>query len=78
MRKISVDEMQKRLDSLLDEVASEKEFEIHLNGKPVACLTRALPDTVIFPDRSELRASPPPIRESASQAILGLRDNERY
>lgn len=78
MRKISVDEIRENLDSMLDAIGRGDEFVILHCGKPVACLTRALPDTVIFPDRSELRASLPPLRESASQAILGVRDNERY
>ena len=78
MRTINERDVRESLDIILDEIARGDEFVILHNGKPVACLTRALPDTVIFPDRSELRASLPPLRESASQAILGLRDNERY
>ncbi|WP_375171137.1 type II toxin-antitoxin system Phd/YefM family antitoxin [Marinobacter sp.] len=78
MQTINAHDVRKKLDNMLDAVGRGDEFVILHCGKPVARLTRAMPDTVIFPDRSELRASLPPVRESASQAILGLRDDERY
>jgi len=78
MQTIEAHEVRKNLENMLDAVGRGDEFVILHCGKPLARLTRATPDTVIFPDRSELRTSLPPVRESASQAIRGLRDDERY
>jgi hypothetical protein len=49
-----------------------------LSGKPAARLIAALPGRIQFPNRSELRASLPPVRESSAHAVRELRDEERY
>lgn len=57
---------------------SGKEFVIRRRGKPVARLVAALPDSVVFPDRSVLRDSLPPVKVSTAENVLTLRDDERY
>lgn len=78
MRTINVRETREKLADLLDAVASGEEIIILRHGKPAARLTSVLPESVAFPDRSELRASLPPTNESAATAIRALRDDERY
>ena len=78
MQTINVRETRERLASLLDAVASGEEVIILRHGKPAARLISATPDSVVFPDRSELRASLLPANESAAEAIRTLRDDERY
>lgn len=78
MLTINVRETREKLANLLDAVAAGEEVVILRHGKPVARLTGALPEKIQFPNRSELRASLPPVRESAAQAVRELRDEERY
>lgn len=78
MQTINVRETREQLATLLDAVASGEEIVILRNGKPAAKLTSVLPESVAFPDRSELRASLPMAKEPASEVIRSLRDNERY
>lgn len=78
MQTINVRETRERLSSLLDAVAAGDEVVILRHGKPAARLTAALPEKIQFPDRSKLRASLPPVRENAAQAVRELRDEERY
>ncbi|PLW83733.1 type II toxin-antitoxin system prevent-host-death family antitoxin [Kineobactrum sediminis] len=78
MQTINVRETRERLSNLLDAVAAGEEVLILRYGKPAARLTAALPEKIQFPNRSELRASLPPARESAAQAVRELRDEERY
>lgn len=78
MQTINVRETREKLANLLDAVASGEEIVILRHGKPAARLTSVLPESVAFPDRSELRASLPPANESAAEAIRALRDDERY
>jgi len=59
-------------------VAAGEEIVILRHGKPAARLTAALPETIQFPNRSELRASLPVSREGSAQAVQELRDDERY
>ena len=78
MLTINVRETREKLANLLDAVAAGEEVVILRHGKPVARLTGALPEKIQFPNRSELRASLPPARESAAKAVRELRDEERY
>ncbi|WP_445473478.1 type II toxin-antitoxin system Phd/YefM family antitoxin [Marinobacter sp. V034] len=72
----SVLEAQEKLAKLVDAVASGKEIVILRHGKPAARMIPAVQESVIFPDRSELRRSLRPAGESASKAIGALRDND--
>jgi prevent-host-death family protein len=78
MKTINVRYMRQKLGSLLDEVEAGEEFIIIRHGKALARLTSVVPEPVVFPDRSELRSSLPPAKESASEASRALRDEERY
>ena len=78
MQTINVRETREKLSNLLDAVAAGEEIVILRHGKPAARLTAALPEKIQFPNRSELRASLPPSRESSAQAVRELRDDERY
>lgn len=78
MQTINVRETREKLSNLLDAVAAGDEVVILRHGKPVARLTSAQPERVQFPDRSELRNTLPPARESSAQLVRQLRDNERY
>lgn len=78
MRTINVRETREKLADLLDAVAYGEEVIILRHGKPAARLTSVLPESVAFPDRSDLRSSLPPANESAAMAIRALRDDERY
>jgi prevent-host-death family protein len=78
MQTINVRETREKLSNLLDAVAAGEEVVILRHGKPAARLTAALPKKIQFPNRSELRASLPPTRESSAHAVRELRDEERY
>ncbi|WP_092013177.1 type II toxin-antitoxin system Phd/YefM family antitoxin [Marinobacter daqiaonensis] len=78
MQTINVRETRERLSNLLDAVAAGEEVVILRHGKPAARLTAASPEKIQFPNRSELRASLPPVQESAAQAVRELREDERY
>ena len=78
MQTINSREVRENFDSLLNAVASGEEFVIIRCGKRVAHLTPALADSVVFPDRSALRASLPSAKESFDTTIRATRDNERY
>lgn len=58
--------------------ASVTEIVINRRGRAAARLSRAEASGVRFPDRSVLRAELPFIKESASEAIRALREEERY
>lgn len=78
MHTINVRETREKLSNLLDAVAAGEEVVILRHGKPAARLTAAVPEKIQFPDRSQLRASLPPIRESSADVLRKLRDEERY
>ena len=78
MQKINVRETREKLSALLDAVVAGEEILILRHGRPVARLTGPDAGTIRFPDRSGLRASLPPGRESAAEAVRHLRDEERY
>lgn len=78
MQTINVRETREKLSTLLDAVACGEEIIILRNGKPAARLTPITPETVTFPDRSDLRASLPPMKESSAEAVRSLREDERY
>ncbi|PPI83336.1 type II toxin-antitoxin system prevent-host-death family antitoxin [Marinobacter maroccanus] len=78
MQTINVRNMRQKLASLLDEVEAGEEFIIMRHGKAVARLTSVVSEPVEFPDRTELRSSLPPAKESASEASRALRNEERY
>jgi len=78
MQTINVSEARGKIANLLDAVASGEEIIILRHGKPTARLTPVSPESVAFPDRSELRTSLPPASESTAIAICALRDDERY
>ncbi|WP_152207266.1 type II toxin-antitoxin system Phd/YefM family antitoxin [Marinobacter changyiensis] len=78
MQTINVRETREKLSYLLDAVAAGEEIVILRHGKPAARLTSARPEKIQFPNRSELRDSLPPSRESSAQVVRELRDDERY
>lgn len=78
MRTVNAGEVREKLDLLLDEVASGEEIIVLHHGKPAARLTPIPPESVTFPDRSELRTSLSPSQESAAVTIRALRDGDRY
>ena len=78
MQTITVREMRQKLASLLDRIAAGEEVIIVRHGKPVARLSSVLSESVKFPDRSGLRSSLPPVKESGGEASRALRDEERY
>ena len=78
MQTINVRETREKLSNLLDAVAAGEEIVILRHGKPAARLTAAHPETIQFLDRSGLRASLPPSRESSAKTVRELRDEERY
>ncbi len=71
MRTVDVREAREKLSNLLDAVAEGDEIVILRHGKPAARLTAVLPERIRFPNRSELRVSLPPSRESSAQAEQG-------
>ena len=78
MQTINVRETRERLSTLLDAVAVGEEIIILRHGKPVARLTAPPPEKIQFSNRSKLRASLPPARESSAQVVRELRNGERY
>lgn len=78
MQTINVRETREKLSNLLDAVAAGEEIVILRHGKPAARLTAAYPENIRFLDRSGLRASLPPSRQSSAQTVRELRDEERY
>lgn len=77
MRRVSVTEARREWSKLLAAVEAGESVIITRYGKPVARL--APPGgTARFPDSARLRACMPPMRESASEFITKLRDDERY
>ncbi|PXX88365.1 type II toxin-antitoxin system prevent-host-death family antitoxin [Marinobacter vulgaris] len=78
MRKLNAREAREEIDRLLNAVVSGKEFVIRHRDKPVARLVAALPDSVVFTDRSGLQDSQPLVKESTAESVLTLRDDERY
>lgn len=78
MQTINVRDTRDRLASLLDAVAAGEEIIILRRGQPAAKLVAATPSEVRFPDRSQLRAELPPMKESAAESVRALRDEERY
>jgi prevent-host-death family protein len=78
MQSINVQETQENLANLLDAVASGEEIIILRNGKPAARLLAPKVERIQFLDRSELRASLPPVKESAAEVVRNLREEERY
>jgi len=78
MQTINVRETREKLSTLLDAVAAGEEIVILRHGKPAARLTAAHTGNIQFLDRSGLRASLPPSRETSAQALRKLRDDERY
>jgi antitoxin (DNA-binding transcriptional repressor) of toxin-antitoxin stability system len=78
MRTINVRKTQEKLSTLWGAVAIGEDIIILRHGKPVARLTAALPEKIQFSNRSKLRASLPPARESSAQVVRELRNGERY
>ncbi len=78
MQTFNVRETRERLSNLLDTVSAGEEVIILRHGKPVARLSPPRVDMNRFLDRSGLRGSLPPIKESAAEAVRNLRDEERY
>ncbi|TGG95248.1 type II toxin-antitoxin system prevent-host-death family antitoxin [Natronospirillum operosum] len=77
MQVINVRETREKLSSLLDMAAAGEEIAIVRHGKPVARLVAPQAERVQFIDRSELKASLPPVKESAAEVICNLRQEER-
>lgn len=78
MQSINVRETRENLSSLLDAVAAGEEIIILRHGKPAARLLAPQVECVRFLDRSALRDSLPMAKESASEVVRNLRDDERY
>ena len=77
MRRVSVTEARREWSKLLSAVEAGESVIITRYGKPVAHL--APPGGMArFQDAARLRASTPPMRESAGEFIRKLRDDERY
>jgi len=77
VRRISVTEARREWSKLLAAVEAGESVTITRYGKPVAQL--APPGGAArFLDRASLRASVPPMRETAGEFITKLRDDERY
>lgn len=77
MRRVSVTEARREWSKLLAAVEAGESVIITRHGKPVAHLVPAGGITRL-PDGARLRASVPPMRESAGEFIRKLRDDERY
>ena len=78
MQTINVRETREKLSSLLDAVASGEEIVILRHGKPAARLCAAATGNIRFPDRSDLRSSLPPMKETSADAVRSLRDEDRF
>lgn len=78
MQTINVRETREKLSHLLDAVATGEEIVILRHGKPAARLTAPQAEQVCFLDRSTLRHTLPPAKETAESAVRHLRDDERY
>ena len=77
MRRVGVTKVRTEWSKLLAAVEAGESVIITRYGKPVAHL--APPGSAArFPDGARLRASMPPMRESAGEFIRKLRDDERY
>lgn len=77
MVKVNVREARERLSRLLDAVEAGEEVVIVRRGRTVARLVAGTESVVSFPDRTELRATLPPMQESAADVVRALRDGER-
>ena len=75
---LNVRDTRERISQLLDAVAAGEEVVILRRGRPAARLVGPQEATVRFADRSELRNSLPPMKESAAETVRGIRDDERY
>lgn len=77
MRWVSVTEARREWSKLLAAMEAGESVTITRYGKPVAHL---MPpgSAARLPDAASLRASMPPMRESAGEFIRKLRDDERY
>jgi len=74
---VSVTEARREWSKLLAAVEAGESVIITRYGKPVAHLVPP-GGAARLPDGSRLRASMPPMRESAGEFIRKLRDDERY
>ena len=77
MRRVSVTEARREWSRLLAAVEAGESVVITRYGKPVAHLTPP-GGAARLPDGARLRASMPPMPESAGEFIRKLRDDERY
>ena len=77
MRRVSVTEARREWSKLLAAVEAGESVVITRYGKPVAYLEPP-GGAARLPDGARLRASMPPMRESAGEFIRKLRDDERY
>lgn len=77
MRSVSVTEARREWPTLLAAVEAGESVIITRYGKPVARLAPA-GCAARLSDGARLRASMPPMRESAGEFIRKLRDDERY
>lgn len=78
MNTVNVREAREQISRLLDAVAAGEEIVIVRRGQPTARLVGLNTGTVRFPDRQALRDAPPPMNESAADAVRDLRDQERF
>lgn len=75
---LNVRETRERISQLLDAVAAGEEVVILRRGRPAARLVGAGETRVRFVDRSKLRKSLPPMKESGAETVRRMRDDERY
>jgi len=77
VRRVSVTEARREWSKLLAAVEAGEMVVVTRYGEPVAHLVPP-GGAARFPDGARLRASTPPMRESAGEFIRKLRDDERY
>jgi prevent-host-death family protein len=78
MPEVNVRDTRDRLARLLDAVEAGEEVVVTRRGTPVARLVPVDAHVMTpFPDRSDLRASLPPMRTSAVDVVRALREDRR-
>jgi prevent-host-death family protein len=77
MPEVNVRDTRDQLARLLDAVEAGEEIVVTRRGAPVARLVPVDANMTPFPDRSALRASLPPMRDSAVDVVRDLREDRR-
>ena len=77
MLTVSLAEAKARLSELLDRVQAGEQVVITRHGKPVASIASVIKPKQPFRSRAELRARMPRLKESLSETLRKLRDEQR-